>query len=236
VNNDDFVKFIHSFDDEFLIPASEISRSHSGKQECLVDNDIPMYSFDDICKNSPKLSKNLPKSTDALYYRLDGDRLTLYIIEFKFFNMDGFTSNYLLLDAVHDQLQTSGCVSDNLLNAFEKIRDNFVDSVEFSLRLKPFETLMIALPKLYEEYSSDNVSPKDFRTFLEDVDVKFIVFVHKINDIRNISSERSFPHSISNSLKSQYSRLKHAEIISGWDILEASQFDEFINRNNLANR
>jgi hypothetical protein len=92
---------------------------------------------------------------------------------------------------------------------------------------------MIALPVLYEEYCQNRESPKDFRKFLEDADVKLFVFVHKVNTIRNISAERSFPHSIRNSLKNQYFRLKTADVISFWDILEASQFDEFINKNNL---
>ena len=36
MDNDDFIEFIHSFDDKYLLPASEISRSHSGKMDPLV--------------------------------------------------------------------------------------------------------------------------------------------------------------------------------------------------------
>ena len=242
MNNDDFIEFIHSFDDEFLMPASEISRSHSGNRDELVKNKIPMYSLDDICKDSSELFKNLPKTTDAIYYKLNGDKLTLFIIEFKFFNMDGDYSNYQLLEAIHKQLKKKNaprdiysekCISDKLLENFENVKEDFVDSVEVSLRLKPYETLMVALPVLYEEYCAKNGASSEFRQFLENVDIKFFVFVHKVNRVRNISAQRHFPHSIHNALKHQYLRLKLANIISYWDIIEASGFDEFINKEKL---
>jgi hypothetical protein len=239
MDNDDFIKFIHSFDDKFLLPASEISRSHTGRKDELVKNEIPMYSLDDICKGSPVLSENLPKTTDAIYYKIDDDKLTLFLIEFKFFNMDGSDSNYQLLEAVSNYLKNKNklrdenserCISDNLLKKFEDIKEDFVDKVEVSLRLKPFETLMIALPVLYEEFCQESGSSKDFRMFLEDIEIQLYVFVNKVSQIKNISAQRVFPHSIRNALKHQYFRLKLADIISFWNIKEASKFDAFVNK------
>jgi hypothetical protein len=236
---DDFESFIHSFDDEYLIPVSEISRSHTGTMDQLVSNPIPMYSLDDICKHSPKLSENLPKTTDALYYRIDDGRLVLFLIEFKFFNMDGSDSNYVLLDAMSKNLKSKNrardefsekCISDTMLKKFENIKEDFVDNVEVSLRLKPYETLMVALPMLYEEYSQKSGASKEFRMFLEDVEVQLYVFVNKVSQIKNVSSQRAFPHSIRNALKHQYFRLKSAEIINFWNIKEAGKFDSFVNK------
>ena len=243
MNNEDFINFIHSFDDDFLMPASEISRSHSGRRDVLVREKVLMYSLDDICKGSEKLIRNLPKTTDAIQYILNGDRLTLFIIEFKYFNIDGDNSNYLNLEAIYSTLKNKNnpqdmysekCISDKLLNTFEDVKDDFVDSVEVSLRLKPYETLMVALPLLYEEYSSVNGSSKDFRTFLEDVEVQLCVVVHRVSNIRNISSDRLRIHSIKNALNAQYLRLRLANIISGYDIVISDNFNEFLRKNNLS--
>ena len=147
MDNDDFERFIHSFDDEYLIPVSEISRSHTGTMDELVTNPIPMYSLDDICKHSSVLCENLPKTTDALYYRIDDGKLTIFLIEFKFFNMDGSDSNYQVMEAIYNNLKNRSrvrdtdserCVSDRLIKKFEEVKGDFVDNVEASLRLKPF--------------------------------------------------------------------------------------------------
>lgn len=240
----DFIDFIHSFDDDFLMPASEISRAHSGKKQVLVKENNLMYSLDDICKDSKTLFKNLPKTTDAIQYSLDGDKLKLFIIEFKYFNIDGANSNYLNLEAIYSYLKGKNnpeeeyyekCISDNLLKLFEDVKEDFVDSVEVSLRLKPYETLMVALPLLYEEYSSVRGSSRDFRIFLESIDVQLCVVVHRISEIRNISAERVKIHSIRNALNAQYRRLKTSNIISGYDIIVSDNFDEFLTKNDLDN-
>ena len=243
MDNDDFLRFIHSFDDEFLIPVSEISRSHTGRMDELVSNRMPMYSLDDICKSSPTLSENLPKTTDALYYKIVDGKLTLFLIEFKFFNMDGSDSNYQLLDAMAKNLRgrnmvrdcnSEKCVSDTLLKKFEDIREDFVDNVEVSLRLKPYETLMVALPLLYEEFCQEDGASKEFRMFLEDIEIQLHVFVNKVGKVKNISAQRAFPHSIRNALKHQYFRLKAADIISFWNIKESTKFDSFVNKRILS--
>lgn len=244
MNVDDFIEFIHSFDDKFLQPASEISRSHSGRKDVLVRENTRMYSLDDICKESKLLHKNLPKTCDAIQYVLDDGDLKLFLVEFKYFNIDGDNSNYLNLNAIYEVLNKKNhprdkysekCISDNLLKLFEDVRDDFVDSVEVSLRLKPYETLMVALPLLYREYSNDNASAGDFRVFMENVNVKLCVVVHRISKIRNISSDRMRVHSIRNALNAQYQRLRNADIISGYEIIISDNFDKFLHENHLDN-
>ena len=70
---------------------------------------------------------------------------------------------------VKDKLSISSIVdlnkvSDNVLDIYDyseynfglgrlkKIKKNLGNTIEFSLRLKPFESLFIVLPKIYEEY------------------------------------------------------------------------------------
>ena len=113
---------------------------------------------------------------------------------------------------------------------FEKVKNNFVDSIEVSLRLKPYETLIVALPLLFEEYGGDI---KEFRQYLESINVQLYVFVNRTAPYRNISAERSYTHSISNALNSQYLRLKQAGIISYFTIRSAHQFGEFLLKENI---
>ena len=240
MDNDDFIKFLKNFDDSFLMPVSEISRSHSGNRDILIHNSIEMYSLDDICKESRMLKSNLPKTTDALWYKVEDGKLTLYIIEFKFFNIDSDDSSYRYLNVIYEKLKSLNrpidhysdekIISDSFLEHFVKIKDNFVDSVEVSLRLKPYETLMIALPLLFKEYNGDI---KEFKHYLEDIDVKLYVFVNRVASNRNISAERSYIHSINNALNSQYFRLKQADLITYFSIRAAHQFSEFLRRENL---
>ena len=93
-HNQLFIDFLKSFNEgvyrnhKFLDTITEISRRESGDRKPLVENKKVMYSLDDIAKGSKILRDNLPKTTDALYYKEDGDKLSLILIEFKFHNLD----------------------------------------------------------------------------------------------------------------------------------------------------
>ena len=93
-NNQLFIDFIKSFDEgsyknhKFHDTITEISRRESGDRKPLVEHEKFMYSLDDIAKGSKALTGNLPKTTDALYYKEDGEDLSLILIEFKFHNLD----------------------------------------------------------------------------------------------------------------------------------------------------
>ena len=90
LTNKDFINFLESYKDNrlFYDSVDEISRSHSGRKDSLIDSSFKMYSLDEIVKESGVFGNNIPKTTDALWYKEDekGD-FTLYIIEFKFYNI-----------------------------------------------------------------------------------------------------------------------------------------------------
>lgn len=234
MNNEDFIGFLNKLDKRFLMPASEISRSHTGNKDVLVDSNIAMYSLDDICAESRALKDNLPKTTDALWYKIENGKLTLYIIEFKFFNVDGDDSSYKFLNLLHDKLTqlnkpkdyySDKAISDAFLKRYAEVKNALVDKVEVSLRLKPYETLMVALPLLYEEYGGNR---REFVEYLQNIDIKLFVFVNRTAPYRNLSAERAYTHSINNALRHQYMRLKQAKLISYWDIRASHQFDDFL--------
>ena len=105
LTNEEFIDFIESFKDEFYIPITEISKSMGDRNESLVVNDFQMYSLDDICKKSLKFKNNLPKTTDAIFYRIDNEnKMIFYIIEFKFYNLER-ESTYNVLDVIYEKLE-----------------------------------------------------------------------------------------------------------------------------------
>lgn len=54
-----------------------------------------------MCKKYSVMQKHLPKTMDALHYEIDeSGKLTLYIIEFKNFSIDGEESTYKDLEAL----------------------------------------------------------------------------------------------------------------------------------------
>lgn len=240
MNEEDFISFLTSYDDDYLIQVSEISKSFKTQQGALIENQLEMYSLDDICRDCPILKSNLPKTTDAITYKIDeSGKITLYIIEFKYFNMDSKKSGYVMLKSIGNSLKDKNkkfdkcgnrIISNSLLKKYEILKRNYVDSVEVSLRLKPFETLMVALPALYESYrlNDDGCPKKDFKNFLNDIDVKLVVFVNKTVPHRNIVNERHKVHSITNALKYQYNRLKVGGVICDWQIKAAHQFEEYV--------
>ena len=109
ITNDKFIDFLNTFNDreyrnnKFYDTITEISRKKSGNQDALIENDFRMYSLDDIAEGSDVLSLNLPKTTDALFYKENPDgTLSLFFIEFKFHNLDDPDAEDLLTNLVNE--------------------------------------------------------------------------------------------------------------------------------------
>lgn len=248
LTNEDFVDFLDMFKDDYYCSITEISKPQDSNVS-LVYNNFRMFSFDEMCKEYSIMEKNLPKTMDALHYEIDDDgNLTLYIIEFKTFNIEDTKSTYTLLEALHrkfKKLNNTTCryeddkkfVPDAALRKFEYIKEYFVDSIEFDLILKPIETLFVALPWLYDEYCRDNedVVKKDFRGFLNEVNIKLVVFVNRYAPNINPDAEMWSSHYIDNKLKSVYHRLYLSNVIVEDEerIFPGRRFPYFIDREHL---
>lgn len=248
LSNEEFIEFLESFRDDYFMPVTEISRAKTGKRYPLIYNDYLMFSLDDMCRKYELMRNNLPKTMDAIDYKITGDKLTLYLIEFKNFSIEGTDSTYQQVEAIHRQLVKKNnqtidyysdekIISDNLLRNFETVKSHFVDSIEFDLRMKPLETIFVALPWLYDEYcKNEGNDQKDFKKFLQNIDIRIIVFINRYAPHKNISADRLSAHKIDNAIKSQYKRLSLAGIIADDDerILAKDQFTYFLKKENLS--
>ncbi len=248
LTNEDFIEFLESFKDEYFCSVTEISKAKTGSHRPLIRNNYKMFSFDDMCRKYKLIRSHLPKTMDAIEVKIDeNNELTLYLIEFKNFSMVGTSSTYSQIKAMYKSLKKKNqqkiddysdekIISDKFLTKFEFIKKHFVDSIEFNLKMKPLETIFVALPWLYELYCEDKgIEMKDFRKYLDNINIRLIVFINRYAPHENISADRLSAHHIDNSVKELYNRLYLSGII-GEDnerILSSDRFDYFIKKENL---
>ena len=239
LTNNEFIEFLRSFDDKslhnqkFYDTITEISRKKSGKQDALIENDFLMYSLDDIAKGSEFLKGNLPKTADALYYKEDEDgKLSLYFIEFKFHNLDDPDAKDLLdnfVDEIYAFESKFKCVK-KYKNDLNKIKRYYGDDVTHTLILKPIESINVVIPKLYEEYCAKNDvhEEKDIKTFLEKAEKRLFVFVSTYTENGKFNRHKERLDSQSTGLEKYFDRLVSGNIIDHYEIYARSNFEEFL--------
>lgn len=237
LTNKEFKDFIKSHD-KFYKDITEISMSDFG--ESLIENDFKMYSLDEMCWDCELLEENTPKTTDALWFKesLDG-KITLYIIEFKFHNFNNPNAKDMLeimaKDVNNSELEDKyKCLSDKFKNNLRKIKNYYGDEVEFSLILKPIESLSIVIPTLYEQYCIDKGIPqKDIRSFLDNIEKRLIVFVSHYDDKKKHNKSKQRVQTMDVGVENNYRRLEKGNIIDYHRIYPSFKFSYFLSYERL---
>lgn len=244
--NKEFIKFIKSFDNgshnnhKFHDTITEISRKHSGKREPLIENEFEMYSLDDIKDGSKILQDNPPKTTDALYYKEEDGKIVLYLIEFKFHNLDDPDAKDLL-NAFVDEIYSSDnknkykCLTDDDKKDLKKIRNYYGDDVSNTLVLKPIETVKVVIPSLYDEYykNNHNIKKMNIEDFLENIEKRYFVFVSTYTETGKFNRHKEKLESQSTGLEKYFDRLKFGNIIDYYEILPRCDFEDFLKNEEL---
>ena len=188
MSNEDFVDFIESYrNPKYFDTLENISRPRlpNGKKHpnkpSLIENSLKMFSLDDICKDCNKFEENnRPTTTDALWYKIDeNDNFFLYFIEFKGHNLNNKKDQKILEDAFLS-LERGTEITKDMKDKFKKLNRSYIDDdVALKLRLKPFESIFIVLPMLYQEYSEKHPDKgfKDLDAFLKSIKIKVYSFV-----------------------------------------------------------
>ena len=237
LTNKEFKEFIKSYE-KFYKDITEISMSDFG--ESLIENDFKMYSLDEMCWDCKLLEEDTPKTTDALWFKesLDG-KITLYIIEFKFHNFNNPNAKDMLeimaRDVNDSELEDKyKCLSDKFKNNLRKIKNYYGDEVEFSLILKPIESLSIVIPTLYEQYCIDNGIPqKDIRSFLDNIEKRLIVFVSHYDDKKKHNKSKQRVQTMDVGVENNYRRLEKGNIIDYHMIYPSFKFSYFLSYERL---
>ena len=237
LTNKEFKEFIKSYE-KFYKDITEISMSDFG--ESLIENDFKMYSLDEMCWDCKLLEEDTPKTTDALWFKesLNG-KITLYIIEFKFHNFNTPNAKDMLeimaKDVNDSELEDKyKCLSDKFKNNLRKIKNYYGDEVEFSLILKPIESLSIVIPTLYEQYCIDNGIPqKDIRSFLDNIEKRLIVFVSHYDDKKKHNKSKQRVQTMDVGVENNYRRLEKGNIIDYHMIYPSFKFSYFLSYERL---
>ena len=237
--NEDILKFSEFLDyykEEYAKTSSEISmpkpdetrfyNDEDNELKPLVNSNFIMLDFDSMCDDAtfypkrPKYLLNEPSTVDALYYRIIDDlKIEFFLVEFKSFYFDwntrgdyGASLNKILNNIPPgdvNEIFTFG------LNRLNNIKQNLGNTIEFSLRLKPYESLFVVLPKLYDEYCEEkNILPNQqidlYDFFKSDLcDIKLIVVGKTTGntDMDNVGV-------LGNILNKQYERLEFVNILT----------------------
>ena len=237
LTNEEFIDFIESFrgghykeskHGEYIVhnfydSITELSRSETVKADALIENPFEMYALDWICKNCSDMKDNTPSTTDAIFYKKETDeKLVLHLIEFKFLSSTTYGDKLVFIDEEIMEKNRKVHFSKQFFNYFKDIKEDFKDNIEFSLRLKPFETIFIVLPKLYDAYCKENAKEKkDIQSYLNTIDIKYWVF------LGNKSSNETNVELMAETLKKPYLRLEMG-IVKKAQVKPKSYFDTFL--------
>lgn len=189
ISNEDFTKFLKEYTEnsnyyysitQILVWPKNKKGEIDKEKDPLIENKFKMLSLDDICKDCSKFDKNnLPSTTDALWYNLtDNGNLILYFIEFKWHNLDNQKDQKIMEDTFL-KLERGTKITPDMKYKFKKLYKSYSDEeISFKLRLKPFESLFIVLPSLYEDYcNKKNKDYVDLHEFIKNCEIKVYSFV-----------------------------------------------------------
>ena len=169
-----FVEFLESFS-QFYWPSHKIAENSKGVSILPHDgdkNEFKMYALDEICHSCSIFKEGgvrfTPKTTDAIWYKKEGENFFIFLIEFKGDFLCKTSSKCSLVEVV-DSLKAKNYYDELSpeITSLDKIVDKYSDRMLNGLASKPLETVTIALPLIYEEYySNTNVEYLDIRKFL----------------------------------------------------------------------
>ncbi len=231
ISNEDFTDFLEKLQEmnpKYYDTVSELSwpKDENGEKDYerdpLIRSGYRMLSLDDICKGCSKFdSYNLPSTTDALWYHVKDDGgLVLYFIEFKWHNLN------------------------------RKKDETSCDQIDVvcKLRLKPFESLFIVLPKVFEDYCEKyNKNFTGLNDFLKTCEIKVFTFVdvfdRKDLKLKNRGNKYKYrltnikvmgkKGSIGNTVWKQYKRMELNSLIDFADVYPRSFFNKFLGDEDL---
>lgn len=237
--NDKFIKFLKSFEKltngnrKCFDTITEISRMESGKRDPLIICHEKMYSLDHIKDQSNILQDNPPRTTDALWYREDGEKLILYLIEFKFHNLDAPDPKETLEDFVEkifDDRKQYKCINEKERFKLYKVKQYYGDDVNHGLVLKPLESIRVVIPKLYEEYCNENpdVEKMDIEAYLNNIEKRYFVFVSAYSQEEKLNKEHERAESRATNLEQFLDRLIDGKIIDHYGIMPRCDFEDFL--------
>ena len=200
----------------------------SKSKDPLVSSDFMMYSFDDICRDTEIIDIcNLPSTVDGLY--LDKKRKVLYFIEFKGVRVDRNNQRSQLQEVLYNMDKDQKCY-EKYYDRLKRVYNSYGDELAFKLRLKPFETLDLAIPNVYKDYCNKNSISEEDRLDIHEflLNIKKVYIVVAISDRHNPAADRAGSYRFI--LRKPFNRLKELGLFDMVEIMDHNEFKFFLER------
>lgn len=159
-----FYKDINNFPDlakESFDKFTNVSKSDDEFKDSLIIDDNCIFDLDNMCWNSHLkknggVKSNRPASVDGLHFH----KGRLYLIEFK-----GTYNVTLDLEGIMDK-----CIEivddKDFASALWTIKTRYEDEILSNLKIKPSDSLFLALPQIYKYYCENNGLKRNKEEFL----------------------------------------------------------------------
>ena len=212
-----FIEFLKSYD-EFYWPSHRIAENSKGVSILPMGdgkNEFRMYALDEICHSCSIFKEDhvwfTPKTTDAIWYKKEGENFFIFLIEFKGDFLCKTSSKCSLVEVL-ESLKNKNYNDEftREITTLDKIVDKYSDNMLNTLAAKPLETVTIALPLIYEEYFQNNdVEYLDIRNFLSNSRIIYRVVSISENYEPNRQRSRGRSYRCSNMISSVCKKLAH---------------------------
>lgn len=160
---------------------------------------------------------------------MDKKRKVLYFIEYKGVKIDRNSKRGELQDILYNMNKDSECY-DKYYERLQWVYNSYGDELAFKLRLKPFETLDLALPNVYKDYCNKNsISDEDKLDLSEFLSsIKKVYIVVAISDKRNPTADRAGSYRFI--LRKPFDRLRDLGLFDMVEIMDHNEFKFFLER------
>lgn len=223
----EFLNYLVQLDgNKYYNDISLVSASNRGDPStALIHSNKKILNFEDLTLNYYG-KNNHPSIVDGLYFNFNkNNELSLFFIEFKGDKLNRKTwKNYFkenilsLIDNTCDN-QHEDCPINKLdCDSLKKIYQQYADEILVQLKMKPLESILIAIPTLFKCFcdsdSNDNYILNNY--------FKCYVYVVYVGDGKNPANSQLTTKDI----KNKYSLFKNNGLIYYYDVLTKKAFNE----------
>lgn len=225
---------------------TNISKSDKDNEQSpsLVESEFLLLDLDNISLNSK--FRQLPATMDALHFQFVKDKPILYFIEFKGESLESIDysevleqSISLMLDKQCNNPERYDCIflNNTLLNDLGIITKRYEDELFASLKIKPLESYLIALPKAYKIFCEFNgisyeETIDDFILFLWNIKKKIIVVgldkQYELKDTFSIFYSHYATYNMKEGLNNKYKNLVYHNFDVKPIITNQTEFKELL--------
>ena len=208
---------------DISIVSAEVKNDSS---TALVNSEQKMLNLEDLVLDY--YGDNIsPSIVDGLYFNFNkNNELCLFFVEFKGNKLNKkawktyFKENIKNLPDAVCSNQHEDCPINNLdKNSLDKIYNQYADEILVQLKMKPLESLLIAIPTLFKEFSESN---RKSNYILNNYFNCYIYVVHAGG------TNPSNSQLTSNDIKDKYGLYKNNGLICDYMVLSKSGFNRYM--------